>query len=66
MGKSQPKTYSLESIMNKILTKNAMQKAKNHAHYHQDKYRCQSFDQNQPSVSKQAVVFKVQSGISKH
>lgn len=48
--------------MNEMLTENTMQKAQNHAYYYLDKYKYLSFDQNQPGVSKQAVIFKVKSG----
>ena len=65
MGKSQPKICSLKSTMNKMLTKNTMQKAQNHAQYHLDKYRWQHLDQNQATIPKKAVIFKVKPGICK-
>ena len=59
---SQLTIRSPKSIMNEMLTENTMQKAQNHAYYYLDKYKYLSFDQNQPGVSKQAVIFKVKSG----
>lgn len=51
--------------MNKMLTKNTMQKAQSHAQYHLDKYRWQYLDQNQATIPKKAVIFKVKPGICK-